>query len=282
MTAPTSFLPVDYDAPPVNPIGVGLYSAATIIDQTGPSRFLSAGIEIRPRNCATGWGTWDADPCATPAVDALKSGDRPVAGDPFEPLVIWGYDECGPLEDFTAYEERALQNARLHEQGLAEAHFGARLVADSTPTTVADIVATVSVLEVALGEAGFYGVIHASARFAAYAAQANLIIRSSGSPILRTPLGHTWAFGAGYEDTLGAELVATGPVTVWRDPLVVRSTLDERHNIKAAIAERGLVIGYECLVTAVTVAAGGDDGGAPFPGDNVFPAGDVFPDETGA
>lgn len=256
MTAPTSVLPVDYDAPPVNPIGVGLYSAATLLDVTGPSRFLHSGVEIRPRNCATGWGTWEADPCAVPPVDALKAGDRPVAGDPFEPLVVWGYDECGPLEDFTEYEARALQNARLHEQGLAESHFGARLLADSTPTTVADIVAAVSALEVAIGEAGFYGVIHASARFAAYAAQANLITRSSGSPILKTPLGHTWAFGAGYEDTLGSTLVATGPVTVWRDPYVTRSTLDERHNLKAAVAERGIVVGYECLVAASTITPG--------------------------
>ncbi|UPK64912.1 hypothetical protein MYP14_06050 [Rhodococcus pyridinivorans] len=251
MTAPTTLLPVDYDAPPVNPIGVGLFSAATLIDVSGPSRFLSSGVSIRPRNCATGWGTWAADPCAAPAQGALKSGDRPVAGEPFEPLVVWGYDECGPLEDFAEYEARALQNARLHEQGLAEAHFGARLAADATPTGTTDIVSAVAALEVALGEAGFYGTIHASARFAAYAAQANLIIRSSGSPILKTPLGHTWAFGAGYEDTLETTLVATGPVTVWRDPYVTRSTLDERHNIKAAIAERGLVIGYECLVAAV-------------------------------
>lgn len=257
MTAPTSLLPVDYDAPPVNPIGVGLYSAATILDETGPSRFLSAGVEIRPRNCATGWGTWAADPCADPTPDALKSGDRPTPGEPFEPLVIWGYDECGPLEDFTAYEERALQNARLHEQGLAESHFGARLAADATsPAATADLVAAVGELETALGEAGFYGVIHASTRYAAVAAQANLIIRTSGSPILRTPLGHTWAFGAGYDTTLDTTLVATGPVTVWRDPLVVRSALDERHNIKAAIAERGLVIGYECLVASASITTG--------------------------
>ena len=253
MTAPTTLLPVDYDAPPVNPIGVGLFSAANLIDVSGPSRFLSSGVSIRPRNCATGWGTWAANPCANPQEGALKSGDRPVAGEPFEPLVVWGYDECGPLEDFAEYEARALQNARLHEQGLAEAHFGARLAADATGTPATDIVAAVAALEVALGEAGFYGTIHASARFAAYAAQANLIIRSSGSPVLRTPLGHTWAFGAGYEDTLGNEIVATGPVSVWRDPYVTRSTLDERHNIKAAIAERGLVIGYECLVAAVDI-----------------------------
>lgn len=254
MTAPTSSLPVDYDAPPVNPIGVGLFSAATLIDTTGPTRFMPSGVSIRPRNCADGWGTWDVDPCADPGTKT-KHGDRPAAGDPFAPLVVWGYDECGPLENFSEYEARALQNARLHEQGLAEAHFGARLLADAAaPTTVADVVAAVSALETALGEAGFYGTIHASTRFAAYAAQANQIIRSSGSPVLRTPLGHTWAFGAGYEDVLDGTLVATGPVTVWRDAWTQRSALDERHNIKAAIAERAIVIGYECLVSAVTVS----------------------------
>ncbi|EME53745.1 putative Gp13 [Rhodococcus ruber BKS 20-38] len=254
MTAPTTLLPVDYDAPPVNPIGVGLFSAANLIDSTGPSRILH-GVEIRPRNCATGWGTWDADPCKDPEPGKLKSGDRPVAGDPFDALVVWGYDECGPLEDFSEYEARALQNARLHEQALAEAHFGARLDADTTtPTAVADLVAAVAELETELAaSAGFYGTIHASTRFAAYAAQANLIIRSSGSPVLRSPLGHTWAFGGGYDDTLGTKIVATGPVTIWRDAYTTRSMLDERHNLKAAIAERAVVVGYECLVASVDV-----------------------------
>ncbi|UYP17726.1 hypothetical protein OED52_13700 [Rhodococcus sp. Z13] len=258
MTTPETLLPVDYDAPPVNPIGVGLYSAATLIDEPGPARIL-AGVQIRPRNCGTGWGTWDTDICADPAPNTLKTGDRPEAPDAFTPLVVWGYDECGPLEDFTEYEARALQNARLHEQQLAESHFGTRLADDATPTTVQDLVAAVATLETELGAAGFYGVIHASTRFAAYAAQANLIVTTSGSPVLRTPLGHTWAFGAGYDDTLDNTLVATGPVTVWRDAYSTRSTLDERHNRKAAIAERAIVIGYECLIGAVTITPATED-----------------------
>ena len=248
MTSPTSPLPVDYEAPPVNPIGLGLYSAANLIDVSGPSRILN-GVAIRPFNCSNGWGTWDTDPCADPAPGVRKDGDRASARDPFDPFVVWGYDECGAAEPVDALESRALQNARLHEQALAETHFGTRIIADAgTAAATTDLVSAVGELELELATAGFVGVIHASARFAAVAARFNLIVRSGAT--LRTPMGHAWAFGAGYEDPLGKNLVATGPVTVWRDAYAVRNTFDHAHNIKAAVAERAVVVGYECAVAA--------------------------------
>lgn len=242
--------PVDYDAPPVNPSPHGLYTVATLIDVAGPFRQQS-GVTIHPINCGTAAGTWDVDPCADPGTKR-KAGVRPAPDAPFEALGIWGYDEC----DLTEPDEEILlgaeQNLRLNEQQLVEAHFAGRLLADAvTPTAVGDFVAAVAELEVGIGEAGIPGVIHASRRFAPYAAAANLLV--SSGPLLKTPLGTLWTFGGGYDAVLDSTLIATGAVTVWRGETFVKSTAAPEINLRAAIAERVVVAGYECLLAAAVI-----------------------------
>lgn len=252
---------IEYDAPAVNPAGLGLYDAATLIDQGGPSRHFG-GVRIRPRNCGTGVGTWDSDICADPTPDKLKTGSRSEAPAPFEPLTIWTYDECDPGEGATEVEARATQLMRLNESLLVESQFGQRLLADAPPAaSFVDIVSAVGALEEALGETGFLGTIHASRRFAAQAQSKGLILRSGA--LLKTPLGHTWAFGGGYGSSLGNTLVATGPVTIWRDALTTRSALDHRANIIAGIAERSVVVGYECFAESVTIGESTSDSSLP-------------------
>lgn len=253
MTSPTMLPPVVYDAPLVNPSAHGLYLAANMHDISGdsPNRILG-GVDLYARNCDTGWGTWDTDPCAVPDAGTLKYGVRGVPMDTFAALQVWGYDECDPTEPEDEIATRALQNMRLHEQILAENHFGARLLADAgTPTAVPDLVAALGELEAQIGETGATATIHLSQRYASALDAAGVIVGTG--PIPRTRLGNALAFGGGYESVLGSTIVATGAVTVWRSPIFQRSTVSPDENLRAAIAERTVVAAYECLVGAVEI-----------------------------
>ncbi|WP_231894735.1 hypothetical protein [Gordonia sp. 852002-51296_SCH5728562-b] len=115
------------------------------------------------------------------------------------------------------------------------------------------IVEAVAELEAALGRTNTIGVIHASPRWAAHAADHNLLqFVGGGAP--RTPLGHLWVFGGGYEDSpMSDTLVATSPLYGWRDAVAVRDTIEARYNQYVAIAERSVVIGYERAIGAATI-----------------------------
>ncbi|MGX6511282.1 hypothetical protein [Rhodococcus sp. SJ-2] len=257
MTTPTSPLPVVYYAPPANPDGHGLYQSAALIDlpEGQPVRIIGTGVDLVPYNTDSGWGTWPSDPCHNPDDEdnLLKTGVRTQAGEPFEPLTVWGFDSCDPLEGETEITTRAAHTLRLHEQGMAEAHFGARLLTDAgTPTAVTDVLAAIGELEVEIGEGAVPGTIHLSRRWLPYLENANIIV-GNGSPIPRTRLGTAFAFGAAYDGVLGNTMVATTGVTVWRSPVFTQAALDAPNNTLAAISERTLVIAYEAILGAVTV-----------------------------
>lgn len=251
--------PVLFDPPLVNPSPNGLFAAAQWRDENGPSRWLGPGVDIRVWNYGGGdsYGVWEADPFA--ATDDLEegdvkaTGDRPDWLDTFPHFTSWAADECaltGPSQ--VEVRARAQQVHRLQEQNAAEAAFAVRLLSDAgTPGEPVDVVAAVASLEGQLAATNTLGVIHASAGLAAYAAQAQLIIRSGS--VLRTPLGHQWVFGGGYVDGLEDTLVATSPVFGWRGPVTVRTAIKQEHNRFYAIAERSLVLGYESAVGAVTI-----------------------------
>lgn len=256
MTTPTttSMPVVHYEAPPVNPSTSGLYLVSQLHEQAAgaPNRILG-GIDVWPINYDTGWGTWPSDPCSTPDPGLLKAGVRSQPEDAFAPLEVWGWDECDPAEPVEAIKARALQNLRMHEQGVVEAHFANRLLADAgTLVSVPDLVAAIGELEVAIGETGTTGIIHLSMRYSS-ALDAAGIIPSSSSPIPRTRLGNALAFGGGYDAVLGSTLVATGPTTVWRSETFVQDTVDVDAHVRAALAERTVVAGYESLIAAVKV-----------------------------
>lgn len=241
---------VDYDAPPVNPAGLGLYDVATVITDAGPTR-AQAGIRIIPFNCADSFGGWDTNPCADPE-DNLKEGERDDPNDEFLPFTAWAYDECDVRQTDAESQARAIQTLRLHEPLLVESDFAARLLVDAgTPTVGLDLIDAIGKLEEALGQEGYLGFIHASRRFAARAAFAGLLTRSGSG--YKSPMGHTWVFGGGYGSSLGDIIVGTGPVTVWQYALEVNTALDLHVNLKASVAERTVVAGYECFVDAVSV-----------------------------
>ena len=270
-----ALLPLVYRAPKVNPSVGGLYQAATLIDVPAPSR-LGSGVRIYPSNFSTAFGTWDADPCKDPG-GKTKSGDR-AAPEDFDPLVVWGYDECDPTESIEDIRANALQNMRLQEQNLVESKFAVHLSAHLTadPQT-GDLVSSVGYLDEQIAETGAVGFVHASVRFMAYAAEKNLIVRGSGSPVLRTPGGNVWVFGGGYGDALGFHLVATGQPTVWRDEITTNDAMSPHENLHVAVAERTIVAGHEGFIggVKVVIASPPATGRLFIPGDAV--PGDVVP-----
>ena len=255
MTTPTQqkLLPVEWDAPLVNPDAIGLFPATVFPAAEMIPRWLASGVRIRPHNYDTeNTGVWGAPWCGDPG-DESKDGERQGLADPFEPVVVWSFDQC----DLTApsqaeVRERATQNLRLREETNVEREFAGRLKLDAgNPTTVASLIAAVGALEEALAATNTVGQVHASARWAAAAADAGLLTRT-GAGFL-TPLGHRWVFGGGYAPVLGDTLVATSPTFGWRTAPELRETTDHTHNRFIAIAESSVVVGYEQTIAAVTV-----------------------------
>lgn len=252
-------VPVPFAPPPLSPAPNGLYGATQWVPETGPTRWLDAGVQIRPAGNYGGiesFGVWNAGWCAS--LDDLtpedrKIGLRPEVPEPFEAMTVWAADGCDLTEPSRAeVETRAAQVFRLEEHNAVERQFAARLLTDAVaPAEASDIVAAVSALEIALGRTNTLGFIHASSGWAARAAQANLLIRAGAGYI--TPLGHRWVFGGGYIDGLTDTLVATSQPYGWRSEVQLRTAVDEHANTFIAIAERSVVVGYERLLGAVEI-----------------------------
>jgi hypothetical protein len=249
--------PMEFDALPLDPAPYGLYDAATPTDLSEPTPGsgtgrIFGGVHIRPLNCSEAFGTWPTDPCAAPPVDTFKEGDRPTSDTVFDPVLPWAYEECDPLETDAASQARALQTLNLQERLLVESAFATQILADAGgPLAATSLIEAVGKLEEALGEAGYVGNIHAARRWASEAASVSLL--KSTASAYRTVLGSAWVFGGGYAGVLGDTLVATGPVYIWRYAPIVNTALDPSINRRASVAERLVVVGYECIVAAVTI-----------------------------
>lgn len=252
---------VQFTFPAVNPAPGGLLAAVTWQPEDGPPRWGPSGVQPRiPTNYGgeDATGVWDAPWLA--AEDDLDPGDiktgaRPdMPEDPFPSVTVYGFDWCNPSEPARAeVEQRARQNLRLMEPGLVENTFATRALTDApTPAAAANFIEAVSSIEAAFAATNTVGVIHASPKWAAPAAQADLLVR--GSSGMRTPLGHLWVFGSGYVDTLADTLVGTSPVYGWRTDVAVRDSLDFEHNRYVVIAERSLVLVYEAAIGAVEIS----------------------------
>jgi len=242
--------PVVFDAPPVNPAPNGLYAVTSWVTDEIP-RWLPEGVQVRPFNYGGAFGVWEPDWDAAEddlSGDDAKAGERPDLLDPFVQATIWGADES-PVEDITVEEakQRAEQNLRLNAPIELEKLFAARMISDSPVNpTVADIVEAVGWLEMQFAATNTLGFIHASPTLAAQAAQAQLIVRTGAG--LKTPLGHTWVFGGGYEDGLGLKVTGTSQPYGWRTNVEVRGDVDTGHHKFAAVAEQSFVIGYETMI----------------------------------
>lgn len=271
--------PIVFDAPLVNPAPNGLLAVTSWQPQDGPLRWL-AGMDVTVFNYggAGAFGVWNADWCATTddlGPGDVKTGERPEMPDTFAALTTWAYDECDLTKASQAeVRTRAEQIHRLQEPNAAETAFAARLLGDAgTPGTAGHITAAVAWLEAALARTNTVGVIHAGAQWAAPAAEAGLIVRSGAG--FKTPLGNTWVFGGGYVDALDDVLVASSPVFGWRGEVDMREVPVPERNRFAVVAERSMVLGYETVVGAVSVADLVE--GLGYPGVTNFPGGGNFP-----
>lgn len=259
----TALLPVDFAPPLLNPAPGGLYSATTWteIGPTEPARHLH-GVNFRPVGNYGGtnsFGVWNAPWCGEPTpADQKKTGTRPAGLDPFGPVTVWAYDECDLTEPSRAeVEARAAQVLRLEEQVAVEREFAARLLLDAAelPGGIGAPQAftwAIGQLEAAFARTNTLGYIHAGQQWVTSAAQSQLLVRSGTG--FTTPSGHRWVFGGGYVDALGNTMVATSQPFGWRDQPQVRTAIDERANVFAAVAERTVLVGYEALVAAVEIA----------------------------
>lgn len=262
VTAHNSPLPVPFEVPPVNPSPQGLYVATQWVQDDGAPRWLPSGVQVRPGGNYGGgsaFGVWGAPWCVSPddlGPEDIKTGTRPALLDPFEPMTVWASDAC----DLTApsraeVEQRAAQILRLEEQVAVEREFAERLKLDAAdlgaPISANDLQWAVASIEAAFARTNTLGFIHASPQWAAYAAQAQLLVRSGGGYL--TPLGHRWVFGGGYTDGLENTLIATSQPFGWRDEPQLRTTMDTTRNEFIAIAERSVTIGYEALIAAVEI-----------------------------
>ncbi|QKY79957.1 major capsid pentamer protein [Gordonia phage Clawz] len=255
MTAPTDLKipPHIFEAPFANPIAGGLYAAATTEVVNDPPR-LAFGLEVWPSNCG---GVQRFDPkCGADNEDKAEQGDTAKAS--FGSIGVVAADEClfGRTDDEA--QRRATQSLRLREQVEVEDWFAEVLLDKAgTPATAVGtgmeaLVAAVGSIELALGQRGVPGVIHASAALAALAVHAN-VAKPSTNGRYTSPLGHTWAFGGGYGD-LGNTIVGTGPVYVIQSSVVTGIGREVRQNTRLAIAEREIAVGYECAAVAANIA----------------------------
>lgn len=246
--------PVDYQAPQVSPFrSGGLYGAATVQQAPRPAR-IQGGMNLLPTNCSDGWGQLAPD--CPPGEGVDLSGVGPGLGTMFPATVVWASDQCalGPRTDEEA-RDRSLHILNLKEQVAAEAHVATILPTMAGQALTAEgekpedrLADAVGILEAQLASEGIPGALHLPARHVTLAQKAGVLRWQGGQPL--TPMGFKWVLGGGYGDLLGS-VYATGPVTVLRSEVSATRALSPQSNERLVVAMRELVVGWECLTTAV-------------------------------
>ena len=236
--------PVTYTAVQANPLGGGLYDAASVVD-AADGRHLS-GIMLEPVNDGIS-GLWEH----TGEDNPDKVGER-ADWPSFPGTVVWAADSVKTVgASIEGARERAEHILRLREPVEVERFVAGQLLRagiDAGANSVASTREQLAHLELELGERGYPGVIHASREM--LPSLKDFIVRQGQA--MFTPGGHRWAFGGGYE-ALGTTLVGTGAVTVVRAPITQAETIDTRLNDFHAIAERVVAVGWEGEAVAVSL-----------------------------
>lgn len=236
--------PVTYTAVQANPLGGGLYDAASVVD-AADGRHLS-GIMLEPVNEGAS-GLWEYAGEDNPD----KVGER-LDWPSFPGTVVWAADSVKTVgASIEGARERAEHILRLREPIEVERFVAGQLL-EAEASAVASVREQLAYLELELGKRGYPGVIHASREL--LPVLKDFIVRQGQA--MFTPGGHRWAFGGGYE-ALGTTLVGTGAVTVVRAPITQAEAVDTRLNDFHAIAERVVAVGWEgdALAVSLTEAA---------------------------
>lgn len=189
-----------------------------------------------------------------------KFGHRPAILLPFDPITVWAYDECDLTE--ASREEvidRSQQILTLEEQVGVEREFAQRLLLDandlpgSIQTTV-NIALAIGYLEAQMALTGTMGYFHVGAQWASAMTSFNNLLSKQGTRYV-SPLGHVYVFGGGYVDGLDSTIVATSQPFGWRNAPITTAAIDTVHkDVFAAITERSVCIGYEHVISAVTIS----------------------------
>lgn len=298
--------PVYVDQPAVGNIRYGLFSAAN-----GPFPMPLhgdiGGVQYLQEHCGQGH-LMAAASCGTPTVGlgTFDVCDTAAIGLPFE---VFATLKAGTIPyDAAEVERRVRVRLADNEQYVAEQAFwggnadvqpavqrpelnGGNGILDITPTpgTAVTMEYGVGLLENALAQYSYPGIIHAQPLLASFMAERSLApipTRAAKGTVLPpqlTPMGNMWSFGRGYSGNHPkteaapaagtAYLVATGAVTVWRGndsyvnpPL---KTFDRSGNAWQTTAQRSMAMTIDCVaffvlinINAVTSATGAAPGTA--------------------
>lgn len=254
----------------------GLFSAATVTDDLGP-REIATGFQIAAPDCGP-VRLYDSS-CAPGDSDA-KEFDEGLTYMEADPFWVYSTRQCGLVGHTPAeFSETVRRRLSGGEQTQVEAALwgGTAPAVDPNLTGTAGVVtvvptadgagAAIAALEESFyGEYGYVGTIHVNTSAYAAAAYSNLVATGPGG-VLTTPLGSSWAFGAGYGITgpAGAAPAAgfawafmTPYVWVRRSGIIAQEDpeayIDRSANQFMGLAERVYAFTWTCpVVHAVQV-----------------------------
>lgn len=252
------------DAPPVGQRRYGLFDAAASVQQMN-SRIIGSGLQFLTDHCDSA-SIYDQT-CDVSPVKPFIEGSELMGADPFW---IVARKRCGTVGRSAEEMQSAVRQVLgTSAQFLVETVVwdgGVLGTADPTLTGAGATIVTplapgagtaIAALERAFYAAnGYKGTIHVSTRAYAAAAYSNLVEHQTGK--LVTPLGSTWAFGAGYGITGPADVAPaagfvwafmTAPVHIWESDVMTvdaRQTLDRSLNQWDVVAEQVYAVTWDC------------------------------------
>ncbi len=284
--------PVYVPQPAVGNIRYGLFAAAN-----GPFPMPDhgdiGGVMYLEEHCGNAH-LWAAASCSSPTVNGgvlpIDACDGTAVGLPFQAIASiklgafpWDSPEVERrarirLGDNAQYvAEQALWGGTADVQPVlqrAELNGGSGIL-DVTPTpgTAVTIEYGVGLLEDALAQYSYPGIIHARPLVSPFAVERQLspmpVRASKGSTDVQfTPMGNMWSFGRGYtghkptDDSVTpaagtAYLVATGATTVWRDDKVFvnppERAFDRSGNAWQTTAQQAYAITVDCVAFFVLI-----------------------------
>lgn len=283
--------PVIVNQPPVGRIRYGLFAAANG-PYDMPDHGDIGGVQYIQEHCGPAH-LLAAASCTNPTVTIASVGfdacDLTAVGLPFQAVATL---KIGALPYNAAeVERRARVRLADNAQYVAEQAFwggnadvqpavqrpelnGGSGILDITPTpgTAVTIEYGLGLLEDALAQYSYPGIIHARPVVSAYAAERMLAptplqLPKGPTGVQYTPMGNTWSFGRGYSGlhpVTGASpaagtayMVATGSVAVWRDPNVYvnppEKSFDRSGNAWQTTAQQAMAITIDCVAFYVLI-----------------------------
>lgn len=283
--------PVYVDQPQVGNIRYGLFAAAN-----GPYEMPVhgdvGGVQYLEEHCGSAH-LLAAASCSNPtitAATALDGCDGTAVGLPFQ--VVAGLKASAFPYDATEVERRVRIRLADNAQYIAEQAFwggnadvqsalsrpelnGGSGLLDITPTpgTPVTIEYGVGLLEDALAQYSYPGILHARPIVAPFAAERMLAptplqLPKGPTGVQYTPMGNVWSFGRGYSGTKPTDgsaapagtayMVGTGVVSVWRDPKVYvnppERSFDRSGNAWQAIGQQAYAITIDCVAFFVLIS----------------------------